>query len=415
VGTKLLPSVKELCQRYSCSHCTVRSALDSLAKDNLLQRRHRRYTLSAPTITPNSTATIGVIRLHSHIGTSFNSFSRLSPMWHTLEKACQQRNIRPVLHALSQGGRTLEQRCATLQQFIISPAMQNALGYIVLIPYIEPESTEAILRILTTALRPIALLETSGGETPLRHLALARRPNQLAWFTIGYDEEPGFQMGRYLAQQGHRTIAWFSTAPSPWNINRLRGLEKGLNQPNRDAHIHRFVLSHSHQRPAPYPPTHRAPLHLPVFAPLIKEVDNVRKSLKLDKIDHVAFTQQCLNGGALEHFLLLSEMKHLFEQAMHDPHITAWVCANDSIALSALELWRYSEAQNRRKIALTGFDNCFHAALADLTSYDFGEDRLSEAMLTHLLDNTKSARTTQRDCRIAIPGQIIIRSSSTNP
>jgi DNA-binding LacI/PurR family transcriptional regulator len=84
--------------------------------------------------------------------------------------------------------------------------------------------------------------------------------------------------------------------------------------------------------------------------------------------------------------------KELFEKAFLDTEITAWVGANDSVALHAMEFLSSSRHFQSRQMALLGFDNDPEAFINNLTSYDFDFSGLSLRMLQFVLDPARDLR-----------------------
>jgi LacI family transcriptional regulator len=61
----------------------------------------------------------------------------------------------------------------------------------------------------------------------------------------------------------------------------------------------------------------------------------------------------------------------VFNQALADSTLTAWVCCNDTLGLEALRFLRSRRVRVPLDISVVGFDNSDRALLAGLTSYSF--------------------------------------------
>jgi hypothetical protein len=81
-------------------------------------------------------------------------------------------------------------------------------------------------------------------------------------------------------------------------------------------------------------------------------------------------------GNAVEQLLL---------KVVEDRSITAWVCANDNIAIMAYRFLTEKGLRIPQDISLAGFDNSAESLRYELTTYDFNMPAIIRAMLDFLL------------------------------
>jgi len=101
----------------------------------------------------------------------------------------------------------------------------------------------------------------------------------------------------------------------------------------------------------------------------------------------------------------------MFEQAIAMPAITAWVTANDAIAVCALEFLRARGVEAPGRISLVSFDNSVSAMTRRITSYNFNLPGIVGAAFRHVL---RSNHRTQapRPRTVEIPGAIVERETT---
>jgi DNA-binding LacI/PurR family transcriptional regulator len=101
-------------------------------------------------------------------------------------------------------------------------------------------------------------------------------------------------------------------------------------------------------------------------------------------------------------------MQDTFRAAMADRSITAWVCANDYCALSALHFLSGHPAHTRNRISVVGFDNVRFGVFEGLTSYDF-DFRLIGRVAA---DRIMNPRRYERMDTISVKGKLVRRHSA---
>jgi DNA-binding LacI/PurR family transcriptional regulator len=94
-----------------------------------------------------------------------------------------------------------------------------------------------------------------------------------------------------------------------------------------------------------------------------------------------------------------------FKQALAREDITAWVCANDDLAIAAWQFLR----KHDRCISLLGFDNSPLAQIRGIASYDFYPDMLGHMAVQCLREPRRMLRAWGAE--IPVRGALIERAS----
>jgi DNA-binding LacI/PurR family transcriptional regulator len=99
--------------------------------------------------------------------------------------------------------------------------------------------------------------------------------------------------------------------------------------------------------------------------------------------------------------------RDLFERALRDEGVTAWICVNDELAMLALSF--LSAAGRSSDIDVIGFDNSFESYRLRLSSYDFSMDRVSHALMQFMRKKTPESPAGRF---VHVPGRLVPRSST---
>jgi DNA-binding LacI/PurR family transcriptional regulator len=108
-------------------------------------------------------------------------------------------------------------------------------------------------------------------------------------------------------------------------------------------------------------------------------------------------------------------MHPLFERALAFPAITAWVCANDGMASSALDYLRQKGIAVPQRISIIGFDDELAAALDNkMTSFNFNRHECVKRMIDYVLHPGLSARSRASNVT-EVEGFIVERQTTGRP
>ena len=115
---------------------------------------------------------------------------------------------------------------------------------------------------------------------------------------------------------------------------------------------------------------------------------------RFDEISHIAFMNR--------------QFPPLFEQALADPTITAWVAYNDLLAFVALNYLENKGIRVPADISVIGFDDTVEAFGNGLTSYYFNTPGTVRGMLDHLI-NYHDSRQKCASGSTELPGYVMSR------
>lgn len=202
---------------------------------------------------------------------------------------------------------------------------------------------------------------------------------KLTFFDSSYSTLPGYEVGRYLIGKGHKNIAYISPFhQSPWSQNRLSGLKKAALS-GTDIRIFPFVCTQF--------------LNDYYFILRVLEESSFDKDCSIPDITQKLhpFLRSRISSVRSEHDMLLrdslifTECEKLMKKALENSSITAWVCANDHIAVLITDYWNYNSVPLAKRPVLIGFDNSFMSFERNISSYEFNTYGEVQLMLSHLL------------------------------
>ncbi len=101
-------------------------------------------------------------------------------------------------------------------------------------------------------------------------------------------------------------------------------------------------------------------------------------------------------------------------RALRRRDITAWVCANDAVAIDALDFLRERSVSVPGTISVVGFDNERRGMDHGLTTYDFSMRSIVDAMISFLTRPTEFLRT-HRNRSVEIGGVVVERTTTAPP
>jgi DNA-binding LacI/PurR family transcriptional regulator/DNA-binding transcriptional regulator YhcF (GntR family) len=202
-----LPSCKELRIRYGVAFKTVKSILDYLIAQGLIQRCRRRYRVME--YAPPSES-LSLVLVHSpHLWASLLEQShlrtRVYPFIHALQHQCAERRIRFVMKAYEGKSRDM-------------PA--NVAGFIVWLGTDwDVKNNPLVYRLLDVGWPVVVIDESAIDAFP------AALPN--LYFLDDCNIEAGRRMGRFLLDRGHRRVCFFSRrATDLWGQKRCSGIQQ---------------------------------------------------------------------------------------------------------------------------------------------------------------------------------------------
>jgi DNA-binding LacI/PurR family transcriptional regulator/DNA-binding transcriptional regulator YhcF (GntR family) len=404
-----LPSCKELCARYGTSHGILKYALHSLVSDSSIARVKRGFQPQSPS---RSAARSRILLLTSidFYGNMFVPDPRGTTFVRSIERECFNRGIWFDLKGYVDNGNAV---LTILEKEKIKEAAANQSQYIgFLVLKLAPDASGLVRLVeqLSPLDKPIAVLEDQEA-TPLPSV----RNRSIVTFQLAYTPSCGKAAARYLLSMGHRSVAFISAYHrNDWSRSRLEGMLEvydeagiadGVAACTNDSYTGFWDIYH---RPDKF-----RSLELDKLASVHSELALLEK----DPAPHISV----IAAGA-DHFLKTQEthaeeryiFNELFSAALGRETTTAWVCANDTMAVAALDFLKNVLRKVPQDISVFGFDDIYEAFSRNLTSYNFNLEQAAFRMLNFVL-NPGHYRALDPSEKVEIDGMVIERLSVGRP
>jgi DNA-binding LacI/PurR family transcriptional regulator/DNA-binding transcriptional regulator YhcF (GntR family) len=390
-----LPSAALIGRRLVAAPVNVSRALRSLESERLLTREGRGYRVAAPTKRRLFGRVVFLGR--SRRGDLLSDLSARSlELWRRLESECRRFDVGLQVDTIEEDIDRLLGRATG------SPVeSRDVLGYVVRNLDLEARLVARLLAALAATGKPVSVIDEVGVSS---ELVPARRRGRLRVFSLANSVEAGRDVGRELLRLGHRKVAFLSSYDgAAWSRHRLLGLELAFAAVGLPKAVVPLLLGEFEddfdlrdviRRSASYQEISR---RLQSFA---------RAQNPLSEIDAATFHRHP-GFRVLLGEIVAGRMLPLFERALSDRGITAWVGLDDTIAAAALRFLSASSVRVPEQISLVGFDNSSDALRGGLASYDFNVPSLSNAVVQHVL----AAPGRRPRAVVEIPGRLAERAS----
>jgi DNA-binding LacI/PurR family transcriptional regulator len=439
-----LPSTKELQSRYEVGFRTMRKILHTLQTEGALRASGRGYSLPAIQVRSNRQIIVfitckGYLAQTSALNHAHNKIVNL------FESECLRLGLRVEIVEIDfydsvQSRRALAKLADSnrITGFVLDVWWDNPANF-------QRSYHDALAR--TASFRkPVAILDEFGRfDLPVQFGA---NPKLQVYRIEG--RRAGERMARYILGLGHRSVAYISfNHDAQWSQDRFDGItsqfsrggcEDGVhliagNLP--DALLHQFALSGLHEneikrlislgrtssqaedlrkRWTEFLKAHTARLtgDSRTIARLQKNLAGLRAILAQNLDDEfLAKTCDAFLNVAGSRTIDIA-MRPLFEKALADSNITAWICANDTVALLALSFLRECKIRVPGDVSVAGFDNVPVQALENrLTTFDFNAIGFVHQMLNFIVRPPRP-RGHYRHSAIDIEG-IVLERGTTGP
>jgi DNA-binding LacI/PurR family transcriptional regulator/DNA-binding FadR family transcriptional regulator len=395
-----LPPTKELLSRYGISYPTLRKALAELCAREALAASRTRHRIVRPS-TANLNGTVVLIAAADASGGLAMGTNRTRLHLSMTESLCAGYRVRLALMPFDWNTSRLLRSVPdgrTLSELL---AHGTVLGFVVWLVLMSAGSQVTLLQRLTGYRLPVAALDEWGEPEVARQVGLHSRTKV---FCMATSAEPARAVGRHLLALGHTRVAYLSpVTDARWSFNRLRGLREAFDAV-AGASVTPIVAAKHVQLHGTRPFDGYAPR----LAELIRRIPHGLRG----KDGRVA--GRVLSGLAAEvptvafreHYR--ATVMPLFEQAIAQHQVTAWVCDNDATALMALEFLAARKVDVPGRISVAGFDDEPAASQHGLTSHNFNGQGTMQAMLAHVLQPGRE----RADGPVEVPGYVVQRRSS---
>jgi DNA-binding transcriptional regulator YhcF (GntR family)/DNA-binding LacI/PurR family transcriptional regulator len=367
---EFIPSFKELSRGYGCAYRPLRRALGELERDGILTPHKRTYRIRRFCA---SHATISIVFMYDKgIETRYEWRGyrhRIDEFIRVLETECVTRNIRLETRTIDNGIIDLRPLRSTDAQGLLVWGAGGA-------PLVS--HCDALLPEFQRFGRPIVLFDDIGGmEIPEAFAGIKN-----LYRAVVDDFEAGRQVAGFLLDSGHRHAAFFSNHhDAEWSRNRLGGMQSiyamlDSASASCTAYVDSFFAARTSLRAYPFKAQTRA-------LNAISEAAVKTLTSGFDRQRVYLVTQELR-----QYYEMRFAMNSLLKQAMVRPEISAWVCADDDIAVHAvLPFLARHRIKVPNKVSVLSFNNSVEIAWqAGVSSYDFALSKLALRIIDVLLN-----------------------------
>lgn len=382
-GSRLGTSPAEA-EKLGASHPTLRKALRHLIRIGVLEPAPRGAQVPRPWL-PGRLPVV-LIRPEEAARDVLGEAERESQFRRELELQCQRAGFAMQTWLWDRSGALRSEE----RSMDVDPSLRDRVWGFVIPLWGLDETPDLVERIARLGL-PVSVWDErpTGGAIP--------QGPRVRTFSSGYARDAGGEMLRHLAGMGHRAISYVSPFHgSLWSRARAEGIREaaqGLGVSLREVVSDR-IAEHTQLETGPAPESFLNAADL--ASHLGPSLDPTTRELR----------HRVLAALRMRNLLALCEP--LFEEALA-PDATAWILANDDVALLAREWLRTRGVPVGERLALAGFDNLLAAQDAGLTSFHFNEGSLAGACLNHLVDSRSPAAAHRRTI---VPGFVVPRAST---
>lgn len=397
-----LPSLKELQVRYGVSYPTIKKALEALYHEHLVVPHHRGYVV--PAAGGRKTGESILLLCPGNRKGEFPANAINETFLRTVGTECARKQLTLVSTAYFIAEDKLMFSSVTRGVFEDINELGDFFGFMVLImeSTTRPEPT-TILHYLRRFHKPMAVFDQLG-EWKLSQYY--QQPHAIKFFEVSTSRHCGRIAGRFLLEKGHTSVAFLSPYHrSLWSLKRLTGLDSIFKKAGHVQGVTAYTLDQSvditrHQSSELLARRYRIDAVLEAFDRWTEDAD----PLALSRIEPI---MQSLRGYTLPNIEFTRRLRVLFDRALAEGSHTAWVTANDNVAVEAM---RYLIEKNIAPPSLMGFDNTYSSIWYGITSYDFNIPALVHNMLDFVL--TPNHTKWERKQPVQIDGLIVERHST---
>jgi len=376
-----LPSMNELRMKFHCSHAKISAVLKEMVKQGILKPEGRQFRLNAPISHRMQHSKIFITGLPRFL---YNF--PYSSIFREIELAFED-------HGWPEPGYLLRDRKSNPP----FPPEHEIAGVIAL--HHDLCKKNDIAPYLTRQRFSQVLID------PTESIDVDHRTKDFTkiWPDNAY---AGRIMAMHLLSEGHKRIAFLTHIPigQTWLDRRIQGLQSIYPfEADQEKSMTIFEVSNklvdtSSTRDS--------------FRILMNKIFRTSKILANEKHFPSGDFIHANTVRPLSTIVMFAELAHMFEpifeKALQNSDLSAWVCVNDDLAALAQEFLRRKSGAKARKITIVGFDNLPHARMMELTSFDFAFEKMGRVAANSFLFPS----TFQSKKLVRIRGNLIIRNSS---
>lgn len=403
-----LPTCKELQQYYGISFATLKKVLAYLVEEQVVEPRTGGYFI------PQLTNSTGHARIVA-IGCGWED----GKIWvdhqdknyfRTLESECLRNNIRlDVIVYFHDRERIRFVHTASKKDYDL--ADRRIIGFIFIVANLESTPEEVLARLVPLR-RSVAVLDVVGGWKIPR---CAQGNRMVQFFTATASELPAKRVAQYLLERGHRHIAFFSPFNKAlWSRRRLDTIIEMYRKAGCERQVHPYVYdTYAYQWDYLRNQEHDEDIHALInqyadwkrqaHGEFFKRFGNLGYSI----VKYIS-EWNCASGEIYE------KMRPLFDEALMNSAITAWVMANDFAATIAIDFLKEKNVRIPEDLSIISFDNTLDAMEYQLTSFDFNTHGIINMMLRFVLSPHAIKPKRRSESFLEAEGTLVVRRSTAS-
>jgi DNA-binding LacI/PurR family transcriptional regulator/DNA-binding transcriptional regulator YhcF (GntR family) len=371
-----LPSVKALRERFGCSHPSISRALARLREEGYLERIGTRHRLREAGADGGGTARVVLTGATGIIhGAHAERFQFITG----LERELRARRWGPLRLFLADdpawGTAPPDHLVAALIHFGHQRLSHNWHDFFRTRPAI-----------------PLVVVD----HTEMIRWSLPRRGKD--YWVLPDNRAAGREVARVLRAYGHRHVALFCQVPlgERWARLRIRGVEEIFGAGAADSSV-RLLRGGGDGGGGP--------------EALRLEMERLRMRFAASPLASLPVVKERFDRlhDLRDLWTTALSMEGCFAETFADSSISAWICINDDLALTAKAYLERRGVSAGREVSLIGFDNSPASYGAGIASYDFAFDRMGHIAIGCL--DAPSSVPMDEEGVVRIRGRVVTRPS----
>lgn len=383
-----LPSMQELRHRYGVNFPILKKALSSLENDGLLTSYKKTYKPNLFSSLKYKATLLVLCNIfpdnlnRKGINLNEQGFDLSHRVWILMQKLEQLSSTQNF--SIELWGYFFENNSTTYLKpdHSICHSIENIKNYYgVCLIKTAPHTNDFsnMLSLLAKNGLPISIFDVTG---ELEWTVPPVKRGSIRVFSVGATDLAGKKIGRYLLELGHREVAFISAWDKDgWTKNRYTGLCNAFAMVS-GSQIHLYADKRY--------PEGAITLDDKILEEKIYSMPSLQNMLlsnspfSHEQVETIVYEVSPTFIATMYRQRLEIFLQPIFEEALLNPEITAWVCADDLMAISALRFLSKKGVEVPEKISVVGFEDILEAISANLTTYNFDIRGVAQTMVAFI-------------------------------